>query len=165
MNAREHFSWEVELWQAVSHCEDLSETISQVLQLLQRHIPVRGVVIRRIDIEQGRLITVASATLDDVELPHALTERRQMDTLSARHIAAWLSELRPEHSSRLPSDLAEGIGASDIDFLAAPVAVTSTHAWFATFTTTERGLLPGVLEQLRRARAGPGVPAGLGGPR
>lgn len=151
MNAITHPSWEVELWRVVSRYDDLTETIAQVLDVLHEHLPVRGIVVRKLETETGRTVTVASATLDDVELPHGLTERRQLDALAVRTIAAWVSKLRPGHSARLDPELALAIGAPDTRFIGVPISIEGGLSWFATLTTTADEVSADVLEELHHA--------------
>jgi len=153
MNANAHPNWEVELWRVIARSDDLNDTITQVLDVLALNVPVRGIVVRRLDVESGRVVTAASATLDDIELPHGLTERRQLDSLATRSVMSWASTVRPEHSSHLPSELAAALGTEKVPFIAAPIIQQGAAVWYATFTATVDDLSPALIDQLERTRA------------
>lgn len=145
-------TWEVELWRVISHYDALDESITSVLGILRQLAPWRGVLIRQLERKTNKLVTIASATVDDFEFPHAQTERRSLTEMESRRLTLWLSLLGSAHLSDLSIDLAKLMGGSDGAFYVLSLSIDVNFASYVIVSVPDTSVSQETYQSLVQAR-------------
>ncbi len=129
MAARGHanpagMSLEAQLWREVSQHLELEESAKRVFAILAAHVPLEALVLRRLDTEPQRLVTVALATTDPTG-SHRWPARTELSPATERALMQRLADAQPSTIPKTQAELAEALvpGASAQTLIAAPLIV------------------------------------------
>ncbi len=82
-----------ELWREVSRHQEMEESVRRIASMLAAHLPIDGLLVRRLDREPTRLTTVASARSRGGGEPlETATTRSECDDAAARELLRFMGE-------------------------------------------------------------------------
>src|SRR5262249_36885052 len=77
--AVQHMSFLAQLWREVSRHLELNESVRRIAPMLAEHLPVRQVIVRRLDRDPLRLLSVASAFAHSDDGSESVATRSECD--------------------------------------------------------------------------------------
>jgi len=81
-----------QVWREVGRHLEIQESVRRIAPMLAAHFPVQAVLLRRLDREPMRLVTVASARVDNGDTYEGTTPRNVCDEQGAKELMQFSSE-------------------------------------------------------------------------
>lgn len=147
-------SLEARLWREVSEHVELGESAPRLLRILREHLPLKGLILRRLPATEDKVVTIAATLADDGEPPHDLTERKTLTAVQKATLTRWLANGTPGPSISLDPDVLPLVGGGPQHYFAAPLSIGGTREAFVLLLT-ETPPLSQVFHDVLRDAASP----------
>jgi hydrogenase-4 transcriptional activator len=97
-----------QVWREVGRHLEIQESVRRIAPMLSAHFPVQAVLLRRLDREPMRLVTVASARVDTGDTYEGATPRNACEEEAAKQLVQFASEGNARYiSSARPNPLTQ----------------------------------------------------------
>jgi hydrogenase-4 transcriptional activator len=107
-------SLEAQLWREVCQHLELEESVQRVFAILAAHVPLDALVIRRLDRDPMRLVTIAVGAPDGATAPHRWPARTELSGRSASELTKLLRKEDSTVVGRGESPLADALTQKDV---------------------------------------------------
>lgn len=128
-------SLEARLWREVSEHVELGESAQRLLRILREYIPVEGLILRRLQAAEHKIVTIAAALAGDGEPPHELTLRKTVTADQKAVLTRWLVDGAAGPNASLGPEVLSLVGGGTVQYFAAPLSVGGVKEAFVLLLT------------------------------